>query len=44
MFKGKTYIEYSMSGSGLHILGIGNLGETVDTERMKLKCMILSDL
>lgn len=27
MFKGKTYIEYSMSGSGLHILGIGNLEE-----------------
>ena len=25
MFKGKTYIEYSMSGRGLHILGFGNL-------------------
>ncbi len=25
MFKGKTYIEYSMSGKGLHILGVGNL-------------------
>ncbi len=27
MFKGKTYIEYSISGRGLHILGIGNLAE-----------------
>lgn len=27
MFKGKTYIEYSMSGKGLHILGYGNLVE-----------------
>lgn len=27
MFKGKTYIEYSISGRGLHILGIGNLEE-----------------
>lgn len=25
MFKGKTYIEYSMSGKGFHILGVGNL-------------------
>ena len=27
MFKGKTYIEYSMSGKGLHILGYGNFVE-----------------
>ena len=25
MFKGKTYIEYSIGGLGIHILGIGNL-------------------
>lgn len=25
MFKGKTYIEYSMSGTGLHIFGYGKL-------------------
>lgn len=27
IFKGKTYIEYSMSGKGLHILGYGNFVE-----------------